>query len=249
LIVGIIALGEVNLGWLKLLSGRYRCLLVVQEPGSMDFQSHAESYFVVPHRLGLGGARRLSMLLCGELEPLCIVTDGDGQYPLESIVKFAHALSTTEDEVLIGQRKNRVLWIDKEGSLLDRREFEKFENHCALRYLDRPDLPVTTDLQPGLFGFRSSVLGKILPDDRGWLADWQISINAIRRTKFGLVEVGTDPVVQQTTTITLKDEAAKLRRIQAMIGVSLSDIFDDYRENIEPREAVALKEIIDDLDR
>ena len=155
MIIGIIALREVNLGWLRLLSDGYRCLLVLQEPSNMDFQRHAESYFVVPHRLGLGGARRLSMLLCGELDPLCIVTDGDGQYPLESIVTFAHALSTTEDEVLIGQRKNRVLWIGKEGSLLDRREFEKFENHCALRHLGRPDLPVTMDLQPGLFGFRS----------------------------------------------------------------------------------------------
>ena len=84
---------------------------------------------------------------------------------------------------------------------------------------------------------------------RGWLADWQISINAIRHTKFGLVEVETDPVVQQTTTITLQDEAAKLRKIQAMTGVSLSDTFDDYRENIKPREATALKELIDDLGR
>jgi hypothetical protein len=189
------------------------------------------------------------MLLCGELDPLCIVTDGDGQYPLESIARFARELSTTGNEVLIGQRKNRVLWISRGKIRLDRREFEKFENHCALKYLDRLDLPVSLDLQPGLFGFRSSVLDKILPDDPGWLADWQISINAIRHTKFGLVDVETDPIVQQTTTITLRDQTAKLRRLQAVTGLSLSDVFDDYRANIKPREAAAMETLIDDLDQ
>jgi hypothetical protein len=249
MMLGAIALGEVNLEWLQGLPRTLRRLVVMQEPQGTEFQTYVDSYLVTARRLGFGGARRLSMIICSQLDELCIVTDGDGQYPTDSIAKFASVLSTTEEEVLIAQRTNRALWMKAGAEIVDRREFEKFENRCALRYLNRSDLPVDMDMQPGLFGFKSGIVEKILPADSGWLADWEITLNAVTKTKFGLVNLETNSRVQEKSTMTFDDQEEKFRRLRKLAGVSLMDVFREHERMLKPKEAEIILALISRVER
>ena len=244
MILGAIALRRVNLNWLRQVGEALHCLVVIQKPVNMRFNKYADYYFVSHRDFGFGTARALSMELCSQLDTKCIVTDGDGQYPPSSISKFAKALSATTKQVLIPQRTNRSVWIRVEGSMVDRSEIEDFENYCALRDIGGIRVPANFDLQPGLLGFKSSVLPLIRPDDPGWLADWEISLKVIKHTKFGTIALETDSKIQEATTFTLRHEVEKLRKMQSHLHSSLSRIYREYEKRFEPKQKSLLRKLV-----
>jgi hypothetical protein len=248
-ILGAIGLRRVNLNWLRQVGEALPCLVVIQRPANMRFIKYADYYFVSRRDLGFGTARALSMELCSKLDTKCIVTDGDGQYPHSSISKFAKALSATTKEVLIPQRTNRSVWIRVEGSMVDRSEIEDFENYCALRDLGGFRVPTNFDMQPGLFGFKSSVLPLIRPDEPGWLADWEIGLKVIRHTKFATIPLDTEPKIQEVTTFTLRDEVEKLRKMQSHLHSSLSRICREYEKRFEPKQKGLLRKLVSDAQK
>lgn len=75
------------------------------------------------------------------------------------------------------------------GQSLDRIQFELLESLCALELLKSEDFDQKFDAQPGLFGFKSSIVNEILPKDSGWITDFEITLNAIIKTNYALINV------------------------------------------------------------
>ncbi len=241
MILGAMSKDPVNLEWLKAVSKVYRTLLVIDAPKDSEFTRVVPDYFVTSSRLGFGRARRLSMILCSQLDRLCIVTDGDGQYPPESIEEIGKKLESTGRDALIPERTNREVWVKHGHSILDRTEFEKFESYCAQEFLGRS---VPIDMQPGLFAFKSQVVEKILPTDNGWLADWEISLKIIENLSFEVVKTRIDPLPQRESRVELTDVETKLRRIQKTTGISLSKVYRDHETEFKPEEGAFLRALV-----
>lgn len=241
MIIGIIALHDVNIPWLKAVGELCKPLLVIQKPRSMEFKDIVKDYFVVGEKLGFGKARRLSMIISSQLDSKCVVTDGDGQYPPTSIEKFVEKMSTMEDDVLIPQRTNRRVMVKYGDRVLDRGEFERFESYCVLEYLRTPNLPDNLDAQPGMFGFKSKVVDKILPNDNEWLADWEITAKALKNTRVAFLPLMIDPTVQGVTLFSPDDQKAKLGKIRRILGKPLLQVYERYEANIRIEERRILR--------
>lgn len=147
---------------------------------------------------------------------------------------------------MIAQPTNRTLWISIGQDRVDRGEIEDFESYCALRDFEKDGIPVHLDMQPGLLGFKSSILNQIIPIENNWLVDWHISLAAIRKTSYGTVMVESDTRVQQTT-IKVEDQVERFRLLQRYLqskGSSLSRVYKEYEERFEPRQKIILKKLV-----
>lgn len=95
-------------------------------------------------RLGFGKARRLSMLLAGELGEYCVVTDGDGQYAVPELRRLQERLIESDADAVIPQRTSRAVWMTVDGERVSREPFERLETLCAGRVAG-VDLPRSFD--------------------------------------------------------------------------------------------------------
>lgn len=244
MIVGAIALRRANLDWLRALRSKSACLLVIQEPEDQKHRQCADFYFESSRELGFGRARRISMLLSSQLDANCVVADGDGEYAPESVMGLAELLSKSDADVLIPQRSDRVGFVRQGGRALDRMRFEKFEALCALDYLGKPWLPPEIDLQPGMFAFRSRVVQKILPEDDGWLADWEIAVRAISSVKCEFPSVSIAPRPETPSTYTWEGQVMKLSSMQRFVGFPLSEALARHEGSVGQPERDVLRTLV-----
>ena len=219
--VSIISLKTINISWLREVREQMKdtLLIIFDIPKDTHFTKYCDHYLINPKKMGFGKARRLSMLLGSELNEYCVVTDGDGQYPLESLIKIKKEILKGKSEVIIPQRMNKQLIVNLSGKTYDRRQFELLENLCLLSILKNDSVSYSFDSQPGLFAFKSSIVEKILPDDTGWLADWEITMKAIRNTKYSFLDLMISPQIQEKSVFRWRSQIEKFYQISQLVDI------------------------------
>ena len=246
--VAIISHKEPNEEWATGLSlstdGHF--ILVISDPPSHAAPEYADSTLITENKLGFGGARRMSMLLAAEFGNKCLVTDGDGQYPLAAIQQIQSRLEESSAEIIIPQRKSRVIWLDRQGKRIDRLPFERFETICASEYLG-VDIDSSFDAQPGAFGFRKQVLSDILPTGDDWLADWEITVNALESCKYETVEVSTNTESQDETSFTWEDQIQKFRRLHEYLEADIQTVFRSNWGRFDLTERELIEDMLNEL--
>jgi hypothetical protein len=247
--ISIIAYKTINLDWLKELreSINAHIIIIIDDPEDNNFKQYCESYLINSHSIGFGKARRLSMMLGSEYCEYCITTDGDGQYPIKSIEKLIKTLTEKNTDIVIPQRIKRKVELNYKSKKIDRRQFEKLETLCALEILKNKQLDINLDTQPGMFGFRSSIINKIIPDDSGWLADFEITIKALKETNYILIYLPIDIEVQCKTNFTIKSQIKKLKRIKNIFKIDIKRIFEKEKEIFETPEVHLIDKILMNL--
>ncbi|SIR82285.1 glycosyltransferase family protein [Natronorubrum thiooxidans] len=240
-VVAAMAYGEPNTDWARQVATTLDAsfVLVLDEPDRPSLPEYADRMLVSRSRLGFGGARRVSMLLASEFGSDCLVVDGDGQHPPAALERILERLAATDADVVIPQRQNQSLWLDRDGERLDRWPFERLETLCAFAAADIDAEPDSEfDAQPGAFGFRSAVGPSLVPSDDGWLADWEITVRALERGSYETIEITTTPSVQEETTFSWADQRRKLLDIDDRLRETGSNgvraVFDRHRDEFSP---------------
>ncbi|MHA1688806.1 MAG: hypothetical protein ACTSYC_12815 [Promethearchaeota archaeon] len=228
LVISLIAYKDVNLEWLKTLKKNLDAAIIISfdEPNDLNFTQFCDSYLINESRLGFGKNRRISMILAREFGEYCIITDGDGQFPLDSLKMVMKLLLQDKWDVIIPQRKNRNLKMKYQDKILNRLPFEQFEATCALKILNNNELNSNFDAQPGLYGFKNEITNLILPNDKDWLADFEITLKAIQLTKYRLIDVEINHSVQEITHFSIEDQLKKLKRIATCYKLDLKKIYE-----------------------
>ncbi len=229
--IALIAYKEVNLTWLKKLKENFKATIILSfdEPKSWIFTKFCDNFLVNSQHLGFGKNRRMSMLLASEFGEYCLITDGDGQFPMPSLEKVLDILQSDHWDVVIPQRQNRSLKMEYNGKIVDRINFERLEAICAKKVLNKNDLGDNFDAQPGLYGFKRNCVHSILPKDKDWLADFEITINAIQKTKHVFTNVEIDEMVQEKTTFSIDNQLKKFERIARCYNINIGEIYEQNR--------------------
>jgi hypothetical protein len=249
--IGIIAYKTVNIAWLKQLSEKLDAHIVVciGKPQTYEFSEYCNSYLLNRERISFGKNRKLSMILASELGEECIVTDGDGQYSVDSIKKVANELLKDEFEAIIPQRINRMLILRIGDQVYDRSQLELFENLCIFDQINKKGLDFSKiDLQPGMFGFKGSICKKILPYESDWLTDLDISIKVINKTKYKMLPLSIDEKVQEKSLFSIKDQKIKFLKLSDIFDVNLREVFIKHEKKINIKERKLIKNIIDEIE-
>jgi len=249
LTIALIAYKNINLDWLKLLKKKLNARIVISfdEPENLDFTQFCDNYLINDSRLGFGKNRRMSMILARELGEYCMITDGDGQFPLNSLEIVKELLFQDKWEIIIPQRKNRNLKMKYQDKILNRLPFEQFEAACAIKILNNPNLTLDFDAQPGLYGFKSEITELILPEDKNWLADFEITLKAIRYATFRFADVEIDHSVQEITHFSIEDQLKKLKRIAKCFNLDLTKVYHETQNLFPNFEKKIMKEILSKL--
>jgi len=187
------------------------------------------------------------MLLASEFSKFCIVTDGDGQYPLESIQKLKSKISKNTHDVVIPQRINKKILIEYNNMFLNREQFELLETLCALDIIKNTKLNYDLDAQPGMFGFRSSRIQDIIPKNSGWLTDFEITVNAILKTNYCFLSLYIDEFAQEITTFSIKDQIEKFKRLIEIHNLDLNIIFKNNKNLFKNPEKELIEKILKEL--
>ena len=249
-VIAIMGLHNINQNWLNDLqkeipSAKY--ILIIDEPHISWKKLKYDHCFVSQKRQGFGGSRKTSMLLASRFGSFCVVTDGDGQYYPETIKEILSRLITLKKEIIIPQRMNRKLLVNIDGEIIDRSSIELFETLCALELINDKHIPSNLDSQPGLFAFHSKILSKILPDDNNWLADLEITVKAIKQTRYELLPISIDQNKQKVTSFSWEEQKKKFKRLSQLLGTKrLWKIYEKNKNLLNLPEIVetTLKEAI-----
>ncbi len=217
--------------------------LIIDEPENRDFEVYCDHFLINKKRIGFGKARKLSLLLASEFSEYCIVTDGDGQYPIESIKQVLEELYLNKFEVIIPQRINKKLLLNFSGTLIDRNGFELLENLCALEMFKKKS-NIIIDVQPGMFGFKSSIIQKILPEDNEWLADFEITTKAINDTNYQLINVPINEEIQLSTSFSLKSQINKIKNLIETKKCNVSNILEKNKNLFKDSEIKIIEDIL-----
>jgi len=234
--VGLIAYPEPNEAWAETVASTAAgdLVLVVSDPPDDLTAPYADTVLRTADRLGFGRSRRLSMIVASEFGDECVVADGDGQYVASEIPRIQDRLREGSADVIIPQRETRVVRMEVDGEWVSRTGFERLETLCAGRAAG-VDLDPSFDCQPGGFGFDSDALPAILPES-DWLADWEITVSALRSGDYETIDVAVTEEAQAETTFTWDDQLAKLRRIDALMDDSVRSVFERNREAFDDEE-------------
>lgn len=245
-VVAAMAYGEPNTNWAERTATELDAsfVLVLDEPERTPPPEYADETLVSRSRLGFGGARRVSMLLAGEFGTDCLVVDGDGQHPPAALASLFNTLAATDSAVVIPQRRNRCLRVDRDGDRFDRTPFERLETICAFVAAGvESELDIEFDAQPGAFGFRSAAVGDLLPTDDGWLADWEITVRALELGSYETVDIETEPDAQEETSFSWDDQRRKLTAIDERLREAGRDgvqpVYERHRDEFD-RDARSL---------
>lgn len=241
---------QFNRKWLENISSELDCKILGLIDNFEDFSFMEYCDYIFSKKegsLGFGKSRRISMKLGSELEKYCIITDGDGQYPIGSIKKAIDYILSNSVDVVIPQRKNKKLVLEKNSKILNRTPFEKLESIFALEEVNIEDLPKNIDAQPGLFAFKSSIVEKLLPKESGWLADWEITVNALKSTNYKLLPLSIDPSVQSESSFTWDNQLRKLRRFRKITDFNLKEVYHKNIEIFEEQEKKIIEEALSSL--
>lgn len=251
LVVAAMAYERPNVEWADRVAAELdgKFLLALDAPEESFRTSRYDHTFVSNRRLGFDAARRLSMRLAGELGEYCIVTDGDGQYPSASIAALAERLRNSDADVILPQRTNNTVFVDRGGEKIDRSPFERLEALCAVAAADVDDAPDPLDSQPGMFGFRREAVDRILPTAENWLSDWQITVNALRETEYETISLDVDPAVQEETTFTWSDQVEKLSAIDSLFDRSVVDVYEESRDRFDEPERDVIESALEEAER
>jgi len=249
LAIVVMAHERINIEWLKELRKQINAdfLAVVDAPKNTRFKHYCEHYLINAQALGFGKARRVSMLLGSEFGRYCIVTDGDGQYPAESVFQVSEELLGRKWEIVIPQRINRKLFVRYQNKILDRTQFELLENLCALSLVPDQNFSPDFDVQPGMIAFKSSIVRRILPNDIEWLADLEVIVNAIRRTRYHPLPVIISPEAQGRSTFSWDAQVRKFMRLSDYLGSDLKEIYDKNYSLFKNPEKQIIEKILKSL--